>query len=183
MSRVKFIDADYVKRFTTLDDNADDDKIIPYIYASQDMHIQQYLGSTFYDRLKEGVIADDLNADETALIQTYIQPTLVWWTLYYSMPTLNFKLTNKAISQESSEYSQPSEKGIVDFLRHDVRNFAEFYAKRLVRYLCDYSSLFPEYENPEDKENLKKSNRAYFSGVVIPDDKEINWDKYHKRYY
>ena len=97
------------------------------------------------------------------------------------MPTLNFKLTNKAISQESSEYSQPSEKAIVDFLRHDVRNFAEFYAKRLVRYLCDYSSLFPEYENPDDKENLQKSNRAYFSGVVIPDDKEINWDKYFRR--
>lgn len=181
MSRVKFIDVDYVKRFTTLDDNADSDKIIPYIYVAQDVELQQILGSTFYDRLKEGVIADDLNADELALIQTYIQPMLVWWTLFYATPTLNFKLTNKAISQENSEYSNPSEKGIVDFLRHDFRNIAEFQTKRLVRYLCDYSNLFPEYENPDDKENLHKSNKAYFSGVVIPK-KNNNWDKYHKRY-
>ena len=180
--RVKFISVDYLKEHTTIEDNVDSDKLVPYIYEAQDMHIQQALGTTFYNRLRQGVIDGDLNADETNLLQTYIQPCLVWWVLYYAMPTLNFKLTNKAVSQESSQYSTSSLKSDVDFLRHDVRNFAEFRTARLNKYLCDYFDLFPEYQNPGDKVNLHKSNRSYFNNLYIPKGGKSDWDKYHKTY-
>ena len=86
MSRVKFISVDYLKRFTDIEDNVDDDKLVPFIYEAQDIHIQGALGSTFYDRLKQGVIDNDLNADETKLLTDFIQPCVNWWALYYIIP-------------------------------------------------------------------------------------------------
>lgn len=181
MDRVNFIDTDYIKEYTTIQDNIDDDIIVPFILISQDTHLQQVLGTTFYDRLKQGVIDDDLNADERALILDYIQPMLAQWTFYEVMPHLNYKFTNKAVSKERSEYSDSSQLDEVKYLRNGIRDLAEFYTARLVRHLCDYSTNFPEYENPDSKENLKRSTRSYFSGVVIPKGGKKYYDKYHKR--
>jgi len=177
--KVKFISLDLLKRNTTIQDNVDDDILVPFIYKAQDTKVQQALGTTFYNRLKEGVINDDLNADETTLLIDYIQPMLIEWTFYEVMPHLNYKFTNKAISKESSEWSTSSELNEIKYLDDRVRNMAEFYTKRLNVYLCDNESLFPQYQNPDDDENLKRKDTSYFSGIYIPKKKRI--DKYHKR--
>jgi hypothetical protein len=177
--KVKFITVDYLKENTTINDNVDSNILVPYIYKSQDTHLQEVLGSTFYNRLKEGVVNSDLNADETALILTYIQPMVAEWTLYEVLPHLNYKFTNKSISKESSEWSTSSELSELKYLRGSIRDLAEFYSERLIKYLCDYETLFPEYQNPDDKENLRRNNKGYFNGVYIP--KGGYYDKYHKK--
>lgn len=171
MSRpiVKFISPTYFKSNTTVDENVEDDIIVPFIVKAQDVYIQQALGSAFYTRLKEGVENNNLNVNEENLIRDYIQPTLVEWTLYELIPHLNYKFTNKAISQKSSEFSQPSALDEVKYLRQSVRDLAEFYLKRLIKYLCDFGSQqFPLYASPGSNENLKRRNRSYFGGVYIP---------------
>lgn len=183
MARVKFISVEYLKRFTDIEENVDDDKLVPYIYEAQDIHIQGALGSTFYDRLKAGVIADDLNADETTLLTDYIQPCVNWWALYYIIPHLNFKLTNKAVSSESSEYSISADLAQTRFLRDDVKNFAEFRLKRLNKYLCDFDELFPEYRDPGNDVNMHRNNKSYETGIFIPNKgRGKKWDEYHQKW-
>ena len=177
--KVKFISTQLLKENTTIQDNVDDDILVPYIYMAQDINLQQVLGSSFYDRLKEGVVNNDLNADETKLIKDFIQPMIIQWSLYRILPHLMFKLTNKSVSKESSEWSQNSELNEMKYLRDDIRNDAEFLTKRLQEYLCDYYELFDKYKNPDDNENLRKSSTAYFNGVYIP--KRSGYDRYHKK--
>ena len=183
MSRVKFISVDYLKRFTDIEDNVDDDKLVPFIYEAQDIHIQGALGSTFYDRLKQGVIDNDLNADETKLLTDFIQPCVNWWALYYIIPHLNFKLTNKAVSSESSEYSVSADLAQTRFLRDDVKNFAEFRLRRLNKYMCDFNELFPEYNNPGNDENMHKNTNDYNTGIYMPRrGRPRVWSKYHDKW-
>jgi hypothetical protein len=137
MSKVKFIDTVFLKENTTIQDNVDDDFLISSIYMVQDTHLQQALGTTFYNRLKQGVIDDDLNANELSLITTYIQNMVCRWTFYEVIPFINYKFTNKAVSKESSEWSQNSELNEVRYLQEIVRDQAEFYTKRLQVFLCD----------------------------------------------
>lgn len=168
MSKVKFISTTFLKENTTIESNVDDNKLVPYIYKVQDIHLQQILGSTFYDTLKNGVISGTTNADETKLIKEYIQPMIAEWTVYEVMPFLSNKLTNKAVSQESSEFSSPSSLDEIKFLRNSVRDMAEFYSQRLSKYLCDNLTLFPTYQNPDSKENVSRNSRTYFNGIYIP---------------
>lgn len=168
MAKVKFIGTAYLKENTTIQDNVDDNILVPYIYKAQDIYIQQALGTAFYDVLKNGIVSGSTSADESTLLRDYIQPCLAEWTLYEVLPHINFKLTNKAVSQENSEFSQSSSLDDVKYLRNSVRDMAEFYLERLNKYLCDYSSLYPTYLSPGAKENLAKSSKSYFGGVYIP---------------
>ncbi len=168
MAKVKFISITYLKENTTIEDNVDDDKLTPYIYKAQDTHIQQALGSTFYSHLKDAIVNSTLTSDEEVLLRDYIQPCLAEFVLYEVMPFLNFKMTNKAISQENSEFSTSSTLDDLKYLRQTVRDLAEFYLERLIKHLCDYSELFPIYLNPGSDENLEASNKSYFNGVYLP---------------
>ena len=104
MSKVKFVSTALFKESTTVEMNVDDTKIVPIIYKVQDVYLQQILGTTFYDTLKNGVVSGTTNSDEETLIRDYIQPYVIEMTLYEVIPFLNFKLTNKAVSSESSEF-------------------------------------------------------------------------------
>ena len=165
--KVKFISTIYLKTNTTIEDNVDDNKLVPFIYSAQDTHIQQALGTNFYNRLKSGVTNNDLTTLEDDILRDYIQPCLAQWVFYEVYPFLNFKTTNKAVSKESSEFSQPSELDEIKYMRQTIRDLAEFYTKRLNSYLCDYGYLFPEYENPDPYENLPANSKSYFGGVYL----------------
>lgn len=164
---VRFISTTYLKSNTTIEENVDDAKLVPFILSAQDTHIQLALGTTLYNRLKDGVVNNNLNNDEQELMRTYIQPCLAQWVFYEVFPFLNYKTTNKAISKESSEFSSPSELDEIKYMRNSIRDLAEFYLKRLNVYLCDYSNLYPQYQNPDPLENLPHNSKSYFSGIYV----------------
>ena len=168
MSKVKFISTEYLKENSTIEDNLDDAKLVPFIYKAQDIHLQSVLGTTFYNHLKDAVINSTLTSDEESLVRDYIQPMIVEYVVYESLPFLSNKLTNKSVMQENSEFGTPSALQEIKYLRNTVRDMAEFYSSRLVKFLCDNSSLFPVYQNPDSNENLRKNSRVYNTGVFIP---------------
>lgn len=164
---VKFVSTEFVKSVTTIEKNVDDTKITPFILSAQETHIQMALGSTFYNRLKEGVINNDLSQLETDFIIDYLKPALAHWTYYEAYPFLSIKTTNKAASKERSEFSDAAELGEIKYMRSAIRDLAEFYLKRIQKYLCDYGYLFPQYQNPDPKENVTANKKSYFSGVYM----------------
>lgn len=167
MNVVKFISVDYLKKNTVIQQNTDERILEPFILSAQDTHVQTALGTTFYNRLKSGVTANNLTQLEEDFMRQYIQPCLAQWTFYECFPYINYKISNKAVSKESSEFSAPAELDEIKYMRNSIRDLAEFYTKRLNIYLCDYGYLFPEYNNPDAKENLPHNSKSYFSGVYV----------------
>lgn len=172
MTTINFISPKYVKDSTTIQQNVDDNIILPYIQRVQDIHLQQALGTDFFNHLKEQVKSSSLTNDEEDLLRMYVQPMLSEWTFYEVMPHLNYKFTNKAASKESSEFSQPSSLTELKYLRQSVRDMAEFYTERLNKYLCANSELFPEYV--QTGQNLNPNKKSYFSGIYIPGKNKCN---------
>lgn len=166
--QVFFISTDYLRQNTPIEDNVDDDKITPFIIQAQDTYLQQVIGETGYNALKQGITGNTLTNDELYLMTNFIQPLITQYTFYLALPFIAFKATNKSLSKESSEYSQPAELEELKYLRNSVRDLSEFYQRRLVKYLLDYPSMFSWYANPNAKDNLYKTTQAYFSGVYTP---------------
>jgi len=130
--------------------------------------LQEVLGATFYDHLKDGVKNNTLNPDETSLMRNYIQPMVAQYAFYLAMPFVAFKATNKSISKESSENSTPVDLSELKYLRNAVLDTAEFYKRRLIVFLLNYNYLFPTYASPAAKDNMPKSAQSYFTGIHIP---------------
>jgi len=165
---VYFVTPDYILDRTPIEKNVDQDKIVPFIIVAQDLHIQSILGSLFYDHLKNGISGNTLNSDETYLIRNYIQPCVAFWTFYESYISLNYKTTNKAVSKERSEYSDPLSLDELKYSRSAIRTNAEYYSKRLQKYMIDYNYLFPLYNQTTSKDNVIKQKDNYFNGIYMP---------------
>ena len=52
---VYFISTTYLREVTPIEDNVDDDKLVPFIVQAQDTYLQQSIGETGYDALKEAI--------------------------------------------------------------------------------------------------------------------------------
>jgi hypothetical protein len=165
---VYFISTTYLRQQTPIEDNVDDTKLTPWIVQSQDTFLQEGIGETFYDHLKDGVKNNTLNSDEQAFMRNYVQPLVAQYAFYLLMPFIAFKATNKSISKESSEFSTPVELTELKYLRSSVLDMAEFYKRRMIKYLLDHPSMFPAYNNPSALDNMPKSAQSYFTGVYMP---------------
>ena len=165
---VYFISTTYLRQQTPIEDNVDDTKLTPWIVQAQDTYLQEGLGETFYDRLKDGVQNNNLNSDEQSFMRNFVQPQVAQFAFYLMMPFINLKITNKSIAKEGSEFSTPAELTELKFLRSAVLDMAEFYKRRMIKYLLDHPSMFPAYNNPDALDNMPKSAQAYFTGIYIP---------------
>ena len=163
-----FISQDYLLANTPIEKNVDWDKISPYVIQAQQLYLQQSIGETGLNALSEGVKNNTLTTDEQALMRNYIQPLVCQYTFWLCLPFINFKATNKALSKESSEFSQAADLDEMKYLRSNVKDAAEFYQRRLVKYLADHPGKFTWYDHPAALDNLPRTIQSYFGGVYLP---------------
>ena len=164
MSRVQFITPEYVYKYTMVEANVDPDLIVKFIYKSQDLNLQSTIGENLYTKLKNNL--PNFTGQDLVLVKEYIQPMLAEWTVYHLLPFINYKLTNKAISQKNSDSSNPSTLDDVKYLRQQVRNNAEFYSERIKDFIKNNPSDFPEYYTNANSFEVKPNRSNYFSGIA-----------------
>ena len=147
MATALFISRTDLVKNTILDGNVDTDKFIQFVKISQEIHIQNYLGSKLYDRISADIVAGTLAGDYLALVVDYIQPMLIHFAMMDYLPFAAFQVSNGGIFKHNSENSQTASKDEVDFLVQKERSFAEYYTRRFVDFICFDSTKFPEYNN------------------------------------
>ena len=158
-----------VKQITNLDDNVRVDEITPFIIQAQDLYLQDTLGTKLFNRLKDGVVANDLNADEQTLLNDYIGSMLANYALYLMLPGLKYKLVEKGIVSGQSEETGATSLDELKYLRQTVLDTAEFYDKRLRQFLCDVDSgTYPQYDSPGNDGMMPNDDSPYFAGLVTP---------------
>jgi len=150
----------YVKERSTVMENVEAKFIKTNILLAQDIHVQQILGSSLYnDIISEsedwktaydagitGVTkADYISAKYITLLDDYIEPSLLYYTLYESMFSLYSKITNKGVVTQSSDASNVVSEEYMHKMKDDFLNKAEYYAQRLTNYLIDNTTIYTEY--------------------------------------
>jgi hypothetical protein len=165
---VYFISTDYLKQNTPIESNVDDHKLVPFITQAEQTYLQQSIGETGLNALKDGVVNNTLTPDEQTFIRNFVQPLVAQYTFYLALPFIAYKSTNKSLSKEASEYSQPVDLTELQYIRNNVKDVAEFYQRRMVKWLLDYPGTFWWFDNPNSRDNLPKSPQAYFSGMYTP---------------
>jgi hypothetical protein len=169
MAQVLFISEQRLKSLTAIHDNVEPDDLMPYVVQAQDVYIQEILGTTLYNHLKDAIVADTLTSAETTLIDDYLANTAANYALYMALPTLNYKFKNKTVLSPSSEEAVNVGLDEIKFLRDSVKDTAQFYAQRAIDYLCNNSSDFPDYQNPNiDDGMLPNKKTQYNAGIYTP---------------
>lgn len=163
-----FISQEYFYQNTPVEQNLDWDKISPYVVQAQQLYLQQTIGETGLNALSDGVKFGTLTPDDETFIRNYVQPLVTQYAFWLCLPFINFKATNKALSKESSEYSQAADLDEMKYLRSNVKDAAEFFQRRMVKWLADHPGTFIWYDNPAALDNLPRTAQSYFGGVYMP---------------
>ena len=152
MATALFISRTDLVKNTIIDGNTDSDLFLQYVKISQEIHIQNYLGTKLYDKISADIIADTLTGDYLTLVNDYIQPMLIHYAMTDFLPFAAYQVKSGGIFKHSSENSETASKDEVDYLVQKEREFAEYYTRRFVDYICFDSSKFPEYTNNSDSD-------------------------------
>ena len=147
MATALFISRTDLVKNSILDGNVDTDKFIQFIKIAQEIHVQNYLGSKLYDKISADIIAGTLTGDYLSLVTDYLQPMLIHYAMMDYLPFAAYQIKNGGVFKHNSENSETVSKDEIDFLTKKQRNFAEYYTRRFIDYICFNSNKFPEYNN------------------------------------
>jgi len=166
MAQALFITTSDIAKFTALNGNVDVDKYTQFIKIAQDVHLQNYLGTDLFNKINDDIVASTLASPYTTLVTNYIKNVLIHWAMVEYLPFAAYTIANKGVYKHLSENAQSVEKNEVDFLVEKERDIAEHYTQRLIDYLCNNSSDFPEY-NTNSGADMTPDKDTNFSGWYL----------------
>ena len=170
MAYVLFISEAKLKSSTALNLNISTDLLLPYVRQAQKLYVETKLGTDLTQKLKDlitaGTIADGGNKAYRTLVDDYIGDMLPNWAFYHAIPFLRFKIENGNIYSKTSETGNALSTEEAQHLREEVRNTAEYYTERLIDYVTNNTSSFPEY-NTNSGADVNPDQNAYYNGMNL----------------
>mgnify|MGYP003133782922 CR=1 FL=1 len=167
MSKALFVTRHDISVFTNANGNIDDDKILPFINQAQDIHIQNYLGTDLYVKIQNDITSSSLTGDYLNLVNDYIKPMLLHWSMVEYLPYAGINIANGGIYTKNPENSTALSRNDVDKLVERTRTTAQFYTNRFIDYMQNNAqSLFPEYYS-NSQEDMYPDDVADFGGWVL----------------
>lgn len=166
MATALLITRDDVVRYTNVNGNVDVDKFIQFVLIAQDIHIQSMLGTRLLEKIQAEIIAGTLADPYLTLLTKYIKPALIHFAMVEFLPYSAYTIANKGVYKHGAENSETVSKDEVDFMVEKQRQTAMHYKERFVDYICNNSSLFPEY-NQNTGSDMSANSDTDFTGWVL----------------
>lgn len=157
------ISSDSLKRTTTISASVDDNLIHPVILLAQDRYILPVLGTDLFEKLKTEVEGTPSGVYLT-LLKDYVQKCLCQFTLATLYPVLRLRAVNHSVVQMNNEQGTSVSFDDIEPLISSALDMGEFYRSRLIDYLTDNSSSFPEYSSNTGAD-MSPTTRNYYSGI------------------
>ena len=170
MSYVLFISESVLKSSSALNLNISTTLLLPYVRQAQKLYIETKLGTDLNNKLKDlivaGTVNDAGNEAYATLLNDYIPDVLVNFSFFHAIPFLRFKIENGNIYSKTSETGTALSTEEAQHLREEIRNTAEYYTERLIDYICNNSTLFPEYSTNTGAD-VDPNRNAYYNGMNL----------------
>ena len=166
MAYVLFISEDKLKSSTAISMNLDVDILLPYVRQSQKLYVETKLGTDLTQKLKDEITAGTLAGAYKTLVDDYIGDMLPNWAFYHVIPFLRFKVENGNIYSKTSETGTALSTEESQHLREEVRNTAEYYTERMIEYVTNNLSSFPEYSTNTGAD-VDPDRNAYYNGMNL----------------
>ena len=170
MAYVLFISEEKLKDSTAINLNVDPNLLLPYVRKAQKLYVEPKLGTQLTEKLKDlitnNTIGDVGNEAYKTLLDDYIGDMLPNWAFYHAVPFLRFKIENGNIYSKTSETGNALSTEESQSLREEVSNTAQYYTERLIDYICNNTSSFPEY-NTNTGADVNPDQNAYYNGMNL----------------
>jgi hypothetical protein len=171
MAKALFITTEDIKRYSVISGSVDPDKLIFYVEIAQDTEIQNYLGTVLLEKLQALIIAgtvnDPANLAYKTLLETYVKPMTIYWSLVQLMSFIPYTIANGGVYKHTSESSETVSKDEVDYLAEKYRDIAQFYTNNFIDFMVYNQTTYPEYNANTNDDTYPDTSNADFGGWVL----------------
>ena len=161
-----------LKNFTNINKNVDMDVLKAEVQIAQDIDLQTIIGTKFYNHLLSHVSStgNTFNADETTLVNDYIQPYLIQTAYFNAIPHIMYRTMNNGITQGTMENAESVNIETMKYLRGIQKSRADFYMTRLQDYLLigRGQNKFPDYVTQSTIDGMiPDRSQKYMNGIYL----------------
>lgn len=168
MQNTYLISEGKLKAFTDINNALDTDLIKSAIREAQIIQITRLLGQKLYDKIVNDVANDTITGVYKELLDNYIQDVLIYYSYYTALEYIYLRPRNNGLLQpQGGDNALAVDMQMYDKKRTSVQNKAEYFAERLVDYLCYNNNLFPEYGTETNEEIVPDMGIQYASPFVF----------------
>jgi hypothetical protein len=170
MAYVLFISEQKLKDSTALNLSVDNSILLPFVREAQKLYVETALGTDLTQKLKDlitaGTIGNVGNESYKTLVDDYIGDMLPGYSLYHAIPYLRHKVENGNIYSKTSETGNALSTEEAQAFREEVLNTASYYRERLIDYIRNNTSSFPEYSTNSGAD-VSPSIENYYSNMNL----------------
>jgi len=166
MATALFITRTDLVKNSIVNGSVDTNKFIQFIKIAQEIHIQNYLGSSLYDKISADIVAGTLSGDYETLVEDFVKPMLIHFAMVDYLPFAAYQVNEGGIVKYLPENAESVQKTEVDYLVDKHRGFAQFYTRRMIDYIQFNQSKYPEY-NTNEQDDMFPDTDANFTGWVL----------------
>ena len=171
MAYVLFISEEKLKDSTSIYGSVETSMLLPFVKQAQKLYCETKLGTKLNDKLKDLIVAGTVNnvGNEyyATLLNTYIGDFLPNMALYHALPFLRFKIENGNIYSKTSETGTALTTSESQHLRSEILNTGEYYIERMIDYIKNNISQFPEYNTNSGADVSPDSNGFSYQGMNL----------------
>tara|TARA_R100000781_G_scaffold112610_1_gene79990 strand:- start:568 stop:1125 length:558 start_codon:yes stop_codon:yes gene_type:complete len=166
MSYVLFISEQKLKESTAINLNVDVDLLLPFVKEAQKLYVETALGTNLTKKLKDEITAGTLAGAYKTLVDDYVAEMLPSYSLYHALPYLRHKIENGNIYNKTSETGTALSTAEAQSFREEILNTASYYRERLIDYIRNNTSSFPEYSTNSGAD-VSPSTENYYSNMNL----------------
>jgi hypothetical protein len=167
MTTTLFISENKLKNFTDLNNSLDPDLLKNAVREAQDINIQRMLGYNLYQKLITDVNNSTLTGYYLTLMNEYLQDTLLYWSYYEALESIWLRPRNNGLLIPNGGVEASAvDSNTYDKKRQSVKNKAEWYAERMVGWLIDNQTQFPEFGTETGME-IYPDQRSQFKSPFV----------------
>ena len=174
MNNIMMISEELLKTYTAINDNVQTDELRYCILTSQNIQIQETLGTNLYNKIlnliSTGDISTGANVNYKNLLDTYIQPALINYSYAMALDNFMVKFMSVGLVQNRSEQGNAIDFKTFQYLKSNAKDQAEFSDNLLRRHLIFRSNLYPEYNNGNlnDGQLPPETKTAFAANITLP---------------
>lgn len=150
---------------SNMDTSIIDDNIILIAELS---HLKQHLGDYFWGELRKKKQEDDLDSNETTLVNNYIKPCLAFYVKYEVLNDMQYNTSSSGVVVNDDDWSDPADSTELAILKQDTFRKAEILKKDMIEWLddSDNDGVFSDYEDVKNDKHLNGDNVVRLGGIL-----------------
>ena len=169
MAAVYLISEKTIKSYSLINDNVGGEFIKPAVETSQEIFLQELIGTQLLRTLK-GMVAnttEPMPEDYKVLLDEYITPYLLNKVTSEITIPLAYKYRNAGIVQSNTEYANNTQMRDAQTLKTYYDERANFYAIRLGKFLKAHTDKYPEYCACSSCGDIKADKMGYNTTILL----------------